>query len=473
MSNRPLIFFLIFLGLWFIAPRPLVGQAAADNNLIISEVQISGGPGKTDNDFIEIYNPTKLPIDLKGWRLVKRTAVGAYDQTIKAWTNSTVIKPAGYYLWVNKNFVELINQANTSTTAILANDNGIALRHGPADAGQIIDSVAWGKVNNGLGEGSEMLANPPVGHSWQRIKVNDYYQDTQNNSADFFLQTYPNPQADMLETIAVTGLTGNTALSNNQTIAAPIIAAPQSTPLSKVSLLKSGDKIYVEGVVAAVPGEISPTAMFLIDEFSAAGLQLNLSAGAPAEIKRGQKVGAEGSVSKTLAYGTRLSVKSADHVVILGNTNEPLSKLIDIKNLDQNYEGWLITTGGNIVQRGSNWFVLENNSARLRVNLRNSAHNWPKLASHQHIEITGFITLNQGELRLWPRSPNDIVVNQPSSTETAGQIIDLSPKKKLEWRGYLLLVVLALVILASWAWEKKKLPAGVIKFIRRYFDSQL
>ncbi|WP_274540834.1 lamin tail domain-containing protein, partial [Staphylococcus pseudintermedius] len=60
--------------------------------MVISEVQTSGGTGKTTNDFIELYNPTNCDIDLNGYRLVKRTASAASDDTVKSWTTPTTLK---------------------------------------------------------------------------------------------------------------------------------------------------------------------------------------------------------------------------------------------------------------------------------------------------------------------------------------------------------------------------------------------
>ena len=40
-------------------------KVLASQSILISEVQITGGPGKTENDFIELYNHTNSPFNLK------------------------------------------------------------------------------------------------------------------------------------------------------------------------------------------------------------------------------------------------------------------------------------------------------------------------------------------------------------------------------------------------------------------------
>lgn len=54
------------------------------SSLLISAVQITGGVGKTSEDFIELFNPNPSPVNLNGYRLVKRTATATTDSSIKS-----------------------------------------------------------------------------------------------------------------------------------------------------------------------------------------------------------------------------------------------------------------------------------------------------------------------------------------------------------------------------------------------------
>src|SRR5581483_11050589 len=69
-----------------------VNVKAAARHVVISEIQVGGGgSGNSDNDFIELYNPTDSDVNLNGFRLVKRTATGSADVSIKAWDTDTTI----------------------------------------------------------------------------------------------------------------------------------------------------------------------------------------------------------------------------------------------------------------------------------------------------------------------------------------------------------------------------------------------
>ncbi|MFZ5391498.1 MAG: lamin tail domain-containing protein [Patescibacteria group bacterium] len=192
---------LINLTALFLLPK--IGQTAPDYP-VINQVQTTGGEGKTTNDFIELFNPTDQDIDLQGYRLVKRTASGTSDTTIKSWTESTIIKSGGFYLWAHSNFTDISTVADITTSQTISDNNGIALRQGANDTGQIIDSLAWGTTNNGLAETAPFAENPAANQSLLRKQTSvGNRQDTNNNSSDFSLtNSLPHNSLSLIETAA-------------------------------------------------------------------------------------------------------------------------------------------------------------------------------------------------------------------------------------------------------------------------------
>lgn len=205
---RTKFFYLIACVLLFL---PLFVHADT-NHLLISQVQITGGSGHTTNDFVEIYNPTLSDIDLKGYRLVKRTKTGTSDTSLKSWTASTIIKAHGFYLWANSAFTDIAATPDVTTTGSLADDNGVAIRNGPNDTGTIIDSLAWGMAANVFVEGSAFATNPTTNEALERLPGGDggNGMDTGNNAADFVV-VVAHPR-------------------NSQSAIIPVIVAPPSEP---------------------------------------------------------------------------------------------------------------------------------------------------------------------------------------------------------------------------------------------------
>lgn len=191
-------------------PSPTPTPENIANHIVISEVQIDGGPSDADHDFIELYNPTSSQVDLNGHRLVSRTGNSPSDDLIKSFTTSTLIQAHGFYLWARNSdtaFPSTIG-ADASTSASLTSSMSIALRNGPDNTGTIIDALSW---NNGSTFGEGTNAEPPsdngslerkalstssiasmTGAGSDIAKGNGY--DTDNNSTDFILRPASQPQ---------------------------------------------------------------------------------------------------------------------------------------------------------------------------------------------------------------------------------------------------------------------------------------
>lgn len=160
-------------------------QNQATAHILIAGIQITGGSGKTANDFIKIFNPNPTLFNLKGYRLVKRTKTGTSDTSIKSWTADTFVPAGGYYMWANSSFTALNPPADITTSGSVADDNGIAIRQEAEDNGTIIDSVAWGGAQNSFIESNAYPTNPGTNQILSRKSANGSLQDTNNNQNDF------------------------------------------------------------------------------------------------------------------------------------------------------------------------------------------------------------------------------------------------------------------------------------------------
>src|ERR1035437_9515961 len=132
------------------------------NHILISQVQITGGKGKTNDDFIELYNPTSLQANLKGYRLIKRAQNNTSDTLIKSWATNTFIPSYGFYLWANSSFTDISVIPDSMTSETLSDDNGVAIRLGPNDTGAIVDSISWGNAQNTFATSSSTFTSNPL-----------------------------------------------------------------------------------------------------------------------------------------------------------------------------------------------------------------------------------------------------------------------------------------------------------------------
>jgi len=155
---------------------------AETNHLVITQVQITGGTGVTNNDFIEIYNPTSELVELLGKHIVRRTKTGTSDFIVAAWSESTIIPPNKFYLLAHEDYTTIPVTPDFVFTESISNDNGLAIKQGSSTT---IDSVAWGEATNAFIEGQVFSTNPSANNSLTRKFLDDQVIDTQDNSLDF------------------------------------------------------------------------------------------------------------------------------------------------------------------------------------------------------------------------------------------------------------------------------------------------
>jgi hypothetical protein len=91
--------FLFFLLALFLSQTSSIVYSAADH-VVISEVQIDGV--NSQDEFVELYNPTYLSVDLFGWRLIRKTAGGTKYNLVSSLSGS--IEPYGYFLIAHPNY---------------------------------------------------------------------------------------------------------------------------------------------------------------------------------------------------------------------------------------------------------------------------------------------------------------------------------------------------------------------------------
>jgi len=168
---------------------PVSTKISIPKKVLITDVQIEGD--STKHDFIKFYNPNESNIFLKNYRLVKRAETSSGDITIKSWSREpdAKIMPKSYYLWASsddENYF-LLQYADTFTGNGISKNNGIALRYGQEDTGEIIDALGWGDFSNVLYEINPYSENPEENQQLFRLKIGEDYQDTYDNSLDFSL----------------------------------------------------------------------------------------------------------------------------------------------------------------------------------------------------------------------------------------------------------------------------------------------
>ncbi|MEE4176256.1 MAG: chitobiase/beta-hexosaminidase C-terminal domain-containing protein [Bacteroides sp.] len=172
---------------------------SAWSQVVISQVYGGGGnSGATlKNDFIEIFNQSSEPVNLAGWSVQYASSTGTSWQVTQL-TDFT-LQPGQYYLVQQAQgsggTVDLPTPDATGTMAMAASNGKVALVNnttalsGSCPTGsEVIDLVGYGTANCFEGSG----ATAPISNTTAAIRLDDGCVDTNNNNADFVVET-PNP----------------------------------------------------------------------------------------------------------------------------------------------------------------------------------------------------------------------------------------------------------------------------------------
>jgi hypothetical protein len=186
----------LFLSGFFCLTGVSPAKAAMADHLVINEIHIDGvvGAGGAEDDWVEIYNPTQLDVDLTGWSLQKHSKLAS--STITKIALSGTIKAGGYYLAVrNTATSSLLALADlTSSGVALSGDNTVYLVNDNIkienkNDENIVDFAGFGLAE--VFEGSAAAPNPAEAKSIVRTPLG---HDTDDNFADFVQCDSPTPQ---------------------------------------------------------------------------------------------------------------------------------------------------------------------------------------------------------------------------------------------------------------------------------------
>jgi hypothetical protein len=167
--------------------------SAAICHPIINEVQ-SGDSDSAANEWVELYNPCTVPVDVNGWTLVYRAATntGASDTNLMVGL-AEVLQPGDLRVFGGSAFPGP-SDGGWSGGIMQITNGSVGLRSGPKDTGPLVDSMTYGNITTGhpflettacgaLSNGKNAARQPFDGN------------DTNVGGNDWIVVTTPTPRA--------------------------------------------------------------------------------------------------------------------------------------------------------------------------------------------------------------------------------------------------------------------------------------
>jgi hypothetical protein len=201
----------------------LVAKAAIADHAVLNEVAIDSviGTGGTEDDWVELFNPTESDIDLSGWSIQKTSGSGS---GLNKQALSGILPAKGYFLIVRNGAStspDLIAKADYLATDSfsLASNNIIYLVNDNTNIStstdqNIVDMVGYGTAL--FHEGS--AAAPSIAET-KTISRDPDGEDTNENSIDFKVLSVPTPQNSKQEAQNdISGTVGLTIVPDEQPV---------------------------------------------------------------------------------------------------------------------------------------------------------------------------------------------------------------------------------------------------------------
>ena len=189
------VFLFLLIGLSFIQAGET--RAGLASHAVINEVSIDSvaGSGGTEDDWVELYNPTNQAVDLTGWSIQKTSSSGS--SLVRAALSGSI--PAnGYFLVVRNNASTTQSLKNSADILVsdsfsLSQNNIVYLVNDDSNISSSVDLNIIDFVGFGTAVFYEGSAPAPAIPETKSIARSPAGEDAGENAIDFQVQDNPTP----------------------------------------------------------------------------------------------------------------------------------------------------------------------------------------------------------------------------------------------------------------------------------------
>jgi len=430
--KKIVLFFLIFI------INTTIVKAETFYPIIINQVMIGQDEG-VKNEFIELYNPNKVPINLKNYSLKKKTGSGNESSLINSKNFIGTINPESYFLISSSDFGSIIKADLVySNNNSLASDNTIILYNSEK---RISDEISF--TSNNTLKNNEALKRldlkTPIKFDFviekEIIKIHNSKNDliTLKNYSDTTSNDDNKKQNDY-----------------------------KIVDLKNVKKEKNGTMVEVEGIVSVMPGILGSQYFFIHNKYDKDseiyGLKIyNYNKLFP-DIKINDKVKIKGELSiiSNEIKSYKIKTKEINDIEIISSNNILASSSSEkINTFTFNQTDNLKTIEGQITQNSNKKIYLDDGQNEILIDLKdNIGLSKKELEIGKKFSITGllaFTSSSSDSIKIIPLKKEDVKCLDNSEEITIADEKNLNDdfwETKKKNRNKTLLIYLIIIIIS-------------------------
>ena len=219
---------------------------------------------------------------------------------------------------------------------------------------------------------------------------------------------------------------------------------------------KDGEMVKVKGVVTATPGTFGTQVCYVMDETG--GIQIYLHDGSYPVLAIGDVIELTGELS-TSHGERRIKLNEGTDIRMSSETLSAQPTFYSITEIEEHLVGQLISTKGQIQSKSATKLVIEQFGSTIVIYLKsNPAIDPNQFERGDLITVTGVLSQYDGELRIRPRSLEDVKIDESTQAVTGStQTPDQTPTQESQAGMILLLSTIAGIgLLAVWHYRPRK-----------------
>ena len=372
------------------------------DKVIISEVYPNSEGRDNRNgsyEWIELYNDSDRDVNLSGWMIDDILEKGSRAYLIE----NEIIKARSYKIF------------DAACTKIALNNTGDEINVLWPD-GTVVDKIKYEKADEGL---SYNLAKDD---SWFWSSVitpeeeNRNANVNRNNIVEYNAQDYPDYYSDeeyFVDEEFEDGYGDEENLNMDYV----------EVDLKDIEHFTKYSRIKTSGIVSTPPGIFSNKAFYI----SGSGIQVYSYEDEIPNLNVGDEIEIIGKISE-VGGEKRILIDKSEDVKIISSDNLVESKIISTGNINEAFEGCLITVEGKFARTKNDVFYLDDGSGEVKVYIKpQTGIIKPKIEKGDRMVITGQVSQTSLGYRILPRFQGDVKLSRVTG---AAKVFDVSGDQK-------------------------------------------